>query len=383
MAPRGDVNDCTDELVSDQMALTDSLPTLRLPAFTAGNSLAVTLGRARLALLRCLPRRPRLWLASRHPDLVVAPDGDRAQLFRDVIGERQLIGAMDVQATDVAPVVDAPDKQRWRQTILELPADLMLRRRLVLPAQVRDNLRKVLAYELDRLTPFSPNAVFFDARIAAVLAGGSKIEIELAVCPRDQASRWLDHLRSVRMPVSKLTWSGAWDEANLLPVDARPRPRRAPVIIASLLFALVAALTAAVLITPLWQRASDQERLMQEVRRVGAEAEEVTRVREALERARLGSVAVLERKRDYPRMTDLMLELTQLLPDGTWVQTLNVRGGSVDIRGESTQATALIGILERGAGISNVTFRSPVMQIATSGSERFHIAFDYRSPEAR
>ena len=185
------------------------------------------------------------------------------------------------------------------------------------------------------------------------------------------------------MPVSKLTWSGAWDEANLLPADARPRPRRAPVIIASLLFALVAALTAAVLITPLWQRASDQERLMQEVRRVGAEAEEVTRVRDALERARLGSVAVLERKRDYPRMTDLMLELTELLPDGTWVQTLNVRDGSVDIRGESTQATALIGILERGAGINNVTFRSPVMQIATSGSERFHIAFDYRSPEAR
>ena len=85
-------------------------------------------------------------------------------------------------------------------------------------------------------------------------------------------------------------------------------------------------------------------------------------MREALERARLGSVAVLERKRDYPQMTELMLELTELLPDGTWVQTLNYRDGAVDLRGESTQATALIGLLERGAGINNVTFRSPVMQ---------------------
>ncbi len=341
------------------------------------------LARARVELLRCLPRRPRLWLASRHPDLVVAPQGDHAQLFRDVIGERQLIGAIEAQGAEASLVVDAPEKQAWRQTIVELPADLILTRRLVLPAQVRDNLRKVLAYELDRLTPFSPADVLFDARIAAGLRGGSKIEIELAVCPRDRADPWLERLRAAQMPVSKLTWSGAWDQANLLPIDARPRPRRMPIILASLLFAFVAALTAAVLITPLWQRANDQERLMQQIRRVGAEAEEVTRVREALERARLGSVAVLERKRDYPRMTDLLLELTELLPDGTWVQTLNVRDGDVDLRGESTQATALIGILERGPGISNVTFRSPVMQIAASGSERFHIAFNYTTPEAR
>jgi len=364
------------------MALTDSLSALKLPALIPGGAIS-RLARARLALLRCLPRAPRLWLASRHPDLVVAPDGDYAQLFRDVIGERELIGAIDIQAQDVASVLGATEKQRWRRTILELPADLVLTRRLVLPAQVRDNLHKVLAYELDRLTPFGPNEVFFDARIASGLKGGSKIEIELAVCPRAQASHWLDHLHALQIPVSTLTWPGAWDEANLLPAEARPRPRRLPLILASLMFALVAGLIAAVLITPLWQRAQDQERLTQQVRRVGAEAEEVSRVREALERARLGSVAVLERKRDYPRMTDLMLELTQLLPDGTWVQTLNYRDGAVDIRGESMQATSLIGILERGAGINNVTFRSPVMQIAASGSERFHIAFDYRSAEAR
>lgn len=313
----------------------------------------------------------------------MAPEGDHAQLFRDVIGERQLIGAIDLTISDVAPVLEASDRQNWRRIILELPAELALTRRLVLPSQVRDNLKAVLAYELDRLTPFGQKDVFFDARIAAPLGGGSKIEVELGICPRDRATPWLEHLRSVQIPVSKLTWSGAWDEANLLPPDARPRPRRMPVILASMLFALVAALAAAVLITPLWQRATDQQRLREQVTRVGAEAEEVSRVREALERARLGSVAVLERKREYPRMTDLMLELTELLPDGTWVQTLNYNDGSVDIRGESTQATALIGILERGEGISNVTFRSPVMQIAASGDERFHIAFDYQSFEAK
>jgi general secretion pathway protein L len=258
----------------------------------------------------------------------------------------------------------------------------VLLRRLVLPAQVRDHLRQVLTYELDRLTPFSPAEVFFDARVLALLGQGSKLEVELALCPRERASAWLETLRSTPTPVTTLTWAGAWPEANLLPAEARPRPRRLPWILTWLLGLLVVALLAAVLITPLWQRAHEQQRLTQALRGLSAQAQEVSEVREALERARLGSVAVLERKREYPRMTELMLELTELLPDGTWVQTLNYRDGAVDIRGESTQATALIGLLERGPGINNVTFRSPVMQIDASGNERFHIAFDYRSVEA-
>jgi general secretion pathway protein L len=64
------------------------------------------------------------------------------------------------------------------------------------------------------------------------------------------------------------------------------------------------------------------------------------------------------------------------------VQTLNFRDEEADIRGESDQATALIGMLERGPGIAAVRFRSPVMQVASTGQERFHISFQYTRPAA-
>lgn len=363
------------------MALTGILASLKPPSLGSA-SLGPRLSRWRRDLLDCLPRRFRRWLASRHPDLVVAPQQERAAVFRDVIGERQLISEIDLRAAGETVPIDLGDKQARQTSILELPAEVVLIRRLVLPAQVRDNLRRVLTYELDRLTPFDTSQVFFDARVAASLAKGTKIDIELALCPREQANAWIDHLASLQLPVSKLTWRGAWPEANLLPAEVRPRPRRLPVLLAWLLTLVVALLIAAVLITPLWQLNRDQERLAKELRRAAGQAEQVSQVREALERARFGSVAVLERKREHARMADLLLELTDLLPDGTWVQTLNYRDNEVDIRGESTQATALISLLERGAGISNVTFRSPVMQVASSGNERFHIAFDYQPSEA-
>jgi len=361
------------------MAANNRLSNLRIPALRSA-ALDKLLTRWRSRLLECLPRRPRLWLASRHPHLVIAIDADEASIFRDVIGERQLIGSIALQPMSaLSAVLQGLNKEAWRDRILELPAGRVLTRRFSLPARVRDNLRQILTYELDRLTPFTAGEVFFDARVLAAMGQGSKIDVELALCPRDQVATWIDHLRAEGFPISKLTWSGAWDEANLLPPEARSRRWRLVSLIPWLLLMLIVALLAATLMTPLWQGSAYQERITRALRAVTAEAQEVTTVRDALETARRGSVAVVERKHQHPRMTDLLLELTQLLPDGTWVQTLNYRDGEVDIRGESTQATALIGLLERGAGISNVTFRSPVMQVASSGSDRFHVAFDYQT----
>jgi general secretion pathway protein L len=201
--------------------------------------------------------------------------------------------------------------------------------------------------------------------------------VALAICRRDQVADWLERLREAGSPASRITWEGAWVGANLLPLGERPRKQRFGSLLTKLLAVAVVLLGAAVLITPLRQKADEYEMLQRELRRVRIAAEEVQVVREELEQARLGSVEVLQRKRKQPRMTDLLLELTELLPDGTWVQTLNYRESEVDIRGESDQSAALIARLDRGPGVSDVTFRSPVMQVASSGQERFHIAFTY------
>lgn len=361
------------------MAITDALTGIRSSLLTSARFDA-RLEHWRLQFLSCLPRRLSLWLAARHPDLVVVIQGQDAQIFRDVIGERQLMETISLQPSSLpAAELRMESKEPWRQRILELPAEIVLSRRLALPAKVRDHLHQVIGYELDRLTPFSASEVFFDVRVVATTGRGSKIDVELALCPREQVEAWIKRLQSYGLPISKLAWPGAWAEANLLPASARARQWRWSSLIVGLLILLIVALLAAIMVTPLWQGAKYQDQVIRELRAVSVQAQEVETVREALERARHGSVAVIERKREHPRMTDLLLELTQLLPDGTWVQTLNYRDGEVDIRGESTQATALIGILERGPGISSVSFRSPVMQVATSGSERFHVAFDYQA----
>jgi len=339
--------------------------------------------RWRRQLLRCLPVRVQRWLALRHPKLVVRPRGDDADLLLQVGDAREPIGGADLRTGGpLSDLLAQPPRQGWQETWLELPARDVLLRTTALPAQVRDKLHQVLAYELDRLTPFPAAEVYYDARVLGPVARGTKLSIEVAVCRRDGVTDWLERLREGRSPAARLTWDGAWPEANLLPAAERPRASMVSTLLTQLLVVVVLLLLAAALITPLWQRQQTQEALDLELRRVRSAAVQVEEVREELERARLGSVEVLNRKLEQPRMTDLLLELTELLPDGTWVQTLNVRDAEVDIRGESDQATALIGRLESGRGINAVRFRSPVMQVANTGMERFHISFEYSRPQA-
>jgi hypothetical protein len=81
-------------------------------------------------------------------------------------------------------------------------------------------------------------------------------------------------------------------------------------------------------------------------------------------------------------MIDLLRELTERIPDDTWVQSLEYQSGEVQLRGESGQATALIGLLEQAPGIDGVSFRSPVTQVARTGKERFNLAFTYKPDNA-
>jgi len=133
----------------------------------------------------------------------------------------------------------------------------------------------------------------------------------------------------------------------------------------------------AILVTPLWQKHYLARQLESEVARLRRQAVAVDEVRQELERVRQSSTFALQRKLEQPRILELLRELTDRLPDDTWVQNLEFSDDQVDLRGESGQATSLIAILEQAPSIEGVSFGSPLTQIARTGKERFNITFRY------
>jgi len=234
---------------------------------------------------------------------------------------------------------------------------------------------------MDRLSPFPADQVLFDTWLSGTSRRGDRILVELALCRRDRVEPWLQRLAEAGSPAEQVTWEGAWPKANLLPQAERPRRGSGGLRLTLALLVLALGLGAAALITPLWQQAQVLESLQSELTRARNAAQDVDKLRAELERARQGSVAVLQRKDDQPRMIDLLRELTARLPDGTWIQNLNLDKGEIQLRGESTQATALLAVLEKSAGVHGVAFASPVTQVAQTGAERFNITFQYQRPK--
>lgn len=346
-------------------------------------------GATRLLLERfhgCLPLRARQMLARRDRRLIVAPGLASARLLLvsglnpGDAGEE--LGTLDLAGIDPLPApATGSAKALPHRTVLRLPAEAVLTRRVSFPPQVREKLGQVVRLELDRLSPFSVDQVVYDYVALPASKGDTRIRAELALCRRDRVDDWIKRLRQAGSPIDQITWEGAWASANLLPPEDRSSRRQRLVTVPRALIALILVLGVAILATPLWQKAQILKALDAQVVRARSQAVAVDEVRKELEQARQGSTVVLQHKSDQPRVTNLLRELTDRIPDDTWVQSLEYQNREVQVRGESSQATALIGLLEEAPGIEGVSFRSPVTQVARTGKERFNLAFSFR-PEA-
>jgi len=363
------------------MAVTSAFRNLRAPALRGRFSLHDFLERWRDALLSCLPGGLRRLFTHRKRCLIIVPQGATARLLESQNGESVAVGKLDPQAPGSLQALIAGARGAKQRMVVRLAKDQVLTREVSFPIQVRDNLAQVLAYEMDRLSPFQAAQVYFDFRALEDPRRRGKLRVELALCPRTQVGDWLRRLRDMGGAVDEVTWEGAWPRANLLPAGERPQRGSRFLSINTLLLVLVLLLATAALATPIWQKQQIRDQRAAQVAELQARAEKVNEVRAALERARRGSTEVLQRKLEHPRMIDLLLELTDRLPDNTWVQNLDFRNGEIQIRGESTQATALLNLLDQAPGITEVAFRSPVVQAGNSGRERFHIALKYSRPE--
>ena len=81
-------------------------------------------------------------------------------------------------------------------------------------------------------------------------------------------------------------------------------------------------------------------------------------------------------KTGRPMVTEVLAELTRLVPDQAHIVQLELRDGSVQLHGYAATASELIGLLDQSQLFKTPQFRSPVTQDPRSGSERFHLSVE-------
>lgn len=347
---------------------------------TGARTVSILLEQWRKGLLDCLPRRVRSHLAAKHAVLTVSIESDEAAVLIERGDHRSRVGRFGLgQGDDLGEAIE-PFRKLKPSVVVRLPGGAVVTRAAVLPAQVKKNLRNALAFEIDRLTPFQREQVYFDYRLLPRESNPGKIALEVAACLREQVDPWIDLIRRQRLVPTTVAWDGAWASANLLPPTERNLADSRDRLVGRALIAFVLLLGVGVAISPLWQKRDEVIGLLNAVAEVRPKAERVFELRKQIDQARQQVELAATQKNREPRLVDLLKELTERLADDTYVQNLEYTRGSTQLRGESGQATTLIRSLTDTPGIDAVTFQSPVVQVPNSTKERFHISFQYTRP---
>jgi len=348
-----------------------------------------------------VPSGARNAVARRRLRPVIAFDGNVATLWRPVMrdgalameiaesvaldGDAQAVAAAGTRALDAVARSAAGDVRGMSRVRLAIPSRATLRRTLTLPAAVEENLRQAIGYDLDRLTPFKADELYYDAVVTSRDPSHQTIGVDFVAVRRPivdaaiaHATAWGGEVRSVS-PDDPVVANAS--RLNLAPEALRtaPAPWRRWQFWVPIGALAVFALAAVVL--PLWQKRELAIAIINRAEAVRQQAAVSERLRAELERAAGDYNFALERKHQWPAMVRVLDTVTRALPDDTWLTQLEVRTlpkgkereRELVMRGESGNAGRLIPVLEESGLVTQVAPRSPTTKIQPGPGEVFDL----------
>lgn len=265
---------------------------------------------------------------------------------------------------------------------LVLAKDEALVRRATMPAATEENLAQVLSFEMDRLTPFRADEVYFDHRVVSRDAAAATLVVLVAVARRDIVDSRVELLRSLGVTVEGV---GVRDDPvhggalNLMPTELRGgRETERERVMKRALLAAVGVLLLAVLLYPPYAKREVIKSLHPVEAKAQSEAQATSKLAQELERLVDEHNFLLAKKHGTPPALAYIEEISRLLPDNTWVQQLELKVAGktreLQITGETASSSKLIEILEQSTLLKNATPRGTVTRGSQPGTERFAIA---------
>jgi len=339
-------------------------------------------------LLACLPERWRSVLAERSESLLLDLRDEEIVVWRergDATSEYARI------PRDLPADAQSAEFQRLRTAIGDpavrsvfcIPADRVLTRVLSLPAAAEDNLRQVLSFEMDRQTPFKADQVYFDSRVLGHDASGRNAQVELVLIPRGRLDQELGALPSGAADLDGVdSWrsepGAGRRHTNLLPPERRARRRNLRLPLNLGLAALALILLMVAMDESLANRAAAVDAMRLEVEKANNEAKQVAALRKTLVDSIAGANFLADRKRKGPLTVALINDITERLPEDTYLERLQIENKQVQLQGQAKEAAKLIALLGESPCLGNPGFQGQVQPDPRTGKERFQINAELR-----
>jgi Tfp pilus assembly protein PilN len=260
---------------------------------------------------------------------------------------------------------------------LRISPDAVLRRNLRLPVSARFRLREILQNDLDRQSPINPREVLLTYRILAVDRAASRLIVSLVLIRRDAVEDATARLQSFGLRVQNIFAPDpeyGRDDVLAPPQRAAPKLARHHRL-AALLALLALFLTGADVLV----RAAQDQKI---IASLAAQAAQLTQAATAVQAIRAqveagqDSAGFLATQRRAPSMGAILAEITNRLPDSTWLTGLTYDGHALQLQGFSANASNLVPVFDASKLFANAAFRAPMTQGPQPNLQQFDLSMD-------
>ena len=258
----------------------------------------------------------------------------------------------------------------------------MLHRNVTCTLETEGNLDRALRFQLDKLIPFPPDAVFFGYHIRHRDRQAKQLNFDFVAVPKSVVEPWLQAVDASPLgPHLSAIWAEPTGRGvNLLPRESRRFDRRSGVAARKVL-ALVMGILLVAAVSLLFVGQQRELALLDDaIAGAMQRAESARALDETVEKkaALLRRLADVDRRQ--PHHAAVMAELARILPDSAYLQRMTLEGSRVTVIGQAESSVALVDALSESPWFRDVEFVSKVTRDTRTGRERFQLRMEATTP---
>ena len=287
---------------------------------------------------------------------------------------------------NVQHIINQADGKKVNVNYL-LPNDEALIRKIALPQAAKENLDEVIGFELDKYVPFSADQVQLSYKIDKNNEDENKLLLDLAVIPKqklthvlnicDEKSIALDGI-DINLDANGLTPS--FLGVNLLPKEQRKIKDNFNLKLNAALVVVLIALIYFVMHTSV----ENKKQKITTLTDINAELQKQSRLSKTLKKE-LKTVIVSSRflqnmKNDHPKIIAILSDITNILPDTTYLSKVTINSNDLKIEGLSNNANVLVPKLDKSSNWFVPQMDGITKPDSRTNKESFKIKADIKAP---
>lgn len=337
-------------------------------------------------LVFLVPEKIKQLVNDKQGFIIISPEGSQLALSYTDNEQLTFLARLDRNESGIArynALQETDERLAKANVILRLTARDAIQKELGLPAAAKENLYQVVAYELDRYTPFKAEQVYFAVKPLAGVNEPGQIRVMLILTPREVLDGLYEDVKAMGLSPIIADYEGSAtnldqrdDTYNLLPEGLRQKTAKAPRLIYTSLITSACILMAAVIVLPVWFEYQAVKALELKIEVLEKDARKVKALQSDIDAEINETRQLIDEKIAKPSAIEMLNVLSTLIKDDTWLSYAQYSDGHLQIQGESPAASTLIAVLEASELFANARFVSPVTQDSISKLERFQITVD-------